>query len=59
LFGAPLLKISFFFQFRMQDALYKHLQLRKHLSSKPSITFEEKWLLRKSEAHLNALKREW
>ncbi|CAK5078022.1 unnamed protein product [Meloidogyne enterolobii] len=43
----------------MQDALYKHLQLRKHLSSKPSITFEEKWLLRKSEAHLNALKREW
>ncbi|CAK5074023.1 unnamed protein product [Meloidogyne enterolobii] len=43
---------------QMQDALYKHLQLRKHLSSKPSITFEEKWLLRKSEAHLNALKRE-
>nr|CAD2156702.1 unnamed protein product [Meloidogyne enterolobii] len=43
---------------QMQDALYKHLQLRKHLSSKSSITFEEKWLLRKSEAHLNALKRE-
>ncbi|KAL7070123.1 hypothetical protein ACQ4LE_010545 [Meloidogyne hapla] len=43
---------------QMQDALYKHLQLRKQLISKPSITFEEKWLLRKSEAHLNSLKKE-
>ncbi|KAF7634277.1 hypothetical protein Mgra_00006356 [Meloidogyne graminicola] len=43
---------------QMQEALYKHLQLRKHLTSKSSLTFEEKWMLRKSEAHLNSLKRE-